>query len=114
MINWKLRIKDVHFWIALLLTIVPMVLGFMQLQPQDITTWAELWNVFLQFISNPFMVFSILMVVYNALRDPTTSGFKDSARAMSYERPVETAPVKTRNMTRDEIRKNITNSRKGE
>ncbi|WP_367399618.1 phage holin [Anaerotruncus massiliensis (ex Togo et al. 2019)] len=38
-------------------------------------------------MQNPVVVVSVLVSVFNALTDPTTSGVNDSVRAMTYETP---------------------------
>ena len=40
-------------------------------------------------ISNPVTVVAMLLSVWNTVNDPTTSGLKDSSRALSYDKPGE-------------------------
>ena len=84
MINWKVRIKNKNFWIALipavllLVQVVAAVFGY----TLDL---GELGNKLIAVVNAVFVVLSILGVV----NDPTTSGLSDSKQAMTYELPKE-------------------------
>ena len=82
MINWKVRIKNKAFWMA----IIPAVLVLVQvvLAVFGITAdFGELGNKLLDVVNAVFVVLAILGIV----TDPTTHGMGDSQRAMSYEKP---------------------------
>ena len=82
MINWKVRVKNPAFWLAL----VPAVLLLIQavLAPFGYTWDYSLLNEQLVAIVNAiFGVLTILGVVV----DMTTEGIGDSRRAMTYESP---------------------------
>ncbi|MBO5032381.1 MAG: phage holin [Lachnospiraceae bacterium] len=82
MINWKVRIKNKNFWIALipalllLVQVVAAVFGF----TLDL---GELGNKLLAVVNAVFAVLSILGIV----TDPTTQGITDSNLALTYEEP---------------------------
>jgi phi LC3 family holin len=83
-INWKVRIKNKIFWIALIPAMLMLVksmanlLGFtMDLQLIE----ANLLDV----VEAVFMVLGIIGIV----ADPTTSGMGDSEQALTYEKPKE-------------------------
>lgn len=82
MINWKVRIKNKNFWVAiipavlLLVQVVANVFGF----TLDL---GELGNNLLAVVNAVFVVLSILGIV----TDPTTEGIADSKLAMTYEEP---------------------------
>lgn len=83
-INWKVRIKNKIFWIALIPAMLMLVksmanlLGFtMDLQLIE----ANLLEV----VEAVFMVLGIMGIV----ADPTTSGMGDSEQALTYEKPKE-------------------------
>ena len=81
-INWKVRIKNKTFWlavipaIALVIQAVAAVFGY----TIDLTTMVGK----LQAVVNA--VFALL-VILGIVVDPTTSGVGDSERAMSYSEP---------------------------
>jgi len=82
MINWKVRIKNKNFWLAiipavlLLVQVVAKVFGF----ELDL---GELGNNLLAVVNAVFVVLSILGIV----TDPTTQGVSDSKLAMTYDQP---------------------------
>ena len=82
MINWKVRIKNKNFWIALipavllLIQVVARVFGF------EIDL-GDLGNNLLAVVNAVFVVLSILGIV----TDPTTEGITDSNLAMTYDEP---------------------------
>lgn len=82
MINWKVRIKNKNFWIALipalllLVQVVAAVFGY----TLDL---GELGNKLLAVVNAMFAVLSILGIV----TDPTTQGVADSNLALTYDEP---------------------------
>lgn len=86
-INWKVRFKNPLFYAQLGLSILMPLLTYAGLTLQDITTWAKLGDVLLQAIMNPYVLGLVAVSVYNAIIDPTTSGFGDSTKALTYNKP---------------------------
>ena len=82
MINWKVRLKNKSFWVALipalllLIQAVAYVFGF----ALDLS---ELGDKILAVVNALFTVLAILGIV----TDPTTDGVSDSALAMMYDEP---------------------------
>ena len=84
MINWRVRIRNKAFWVA----IIPAVLVFIQVVAAVFgytLDLGELGNKLIAVVNAVFVVLSILGVV----NDPTTSGLSDSKQAMTYELPKE-------------------------
>lgn len=81
-INWKVRIKNKVFWLAL----VPAVLLLIQVVAAvfgiDLNLDA-LGDKLLAVVNALFAVLTILGVV----TDPTTDGISDSRQAMEYDKP---------------------------
>ena len=81
-INWRIRIKNKAFWLALipavllLVQVVAAVFGY----TLDL---GDLGNKLLAVVNAVFAVLSILGIV----TDPTTAGIGDSPQAMTYEEP---------------------------
>ena len=86
-INWKIRFKNPVFYMQLILAILTPVLAYMGLTVKDLTTWAAVGNVLLQAVSNPYVLALVLVSVWNAVNDPTTTGISDSANALTYDEP---------------------------
>ena len=82
MINWKVRIKNKNFWIALipavllLVQVIAAVFGY----TLDL---GELGDKLLAVVNALFAVLTILGIV----TDPTTAGIGDSKQALTYETP---------------------------
>ena len=87
MINWKVRIKNPVWWTQIALSIITPILTYAGLTAADLTTWAALGSLFLCAISNPYVLFTVLVSVWNAINDPTTAGITDSADALKYNKP---------------------------
>lgn len=84
MINWRVRIKNKAFWLA----IIPAVLVLIQVVAAVFgytLDLGELGNKLIAVVNAVFVVLSILGVV----NDPTTSGLSDSKLAMTYNTPKE-------------------------
>ena len=88
-INWKIRFKNPVFYMQLILAVLTPVLAYMGLTVKDLTTWAAVGNVLLQAVSNPYVLALVLVSVWNAVNDPTTTGISDSANALTYDKPNE-------------------------
>lgn len=83
-INWKARIRNKSFWLAL----IPAVLLLVQVcaAPFGYEWDFGVLNAQLAAIANAlFAVLAILGIV----ADPTTKGMGDSEQALSYEKPKE-------------------------
>ena len=87
MINWKVRIKNPVFYVQLLLAVLTPILAYMGLTMSDLTTWPAVGNVLLQAVSNPYILGLVVVSVWNAINDPTTSGVSDSSKALTYNKP---------------------------
>lgn len=81
-INWKVRVKNKNFWVAL----IPALLLLVQVTAEAFG-WTlelgELGNRLLAVVNAVFAVLAVLGVV----QDPTTQGGGDSLRAMAYTEP---------------------------
>ena len=84
MINWKVRIKNKAFWVAiipavfLLVQAVASVFGF----TLDLSL---IGDKLLAVVEAVFVVLAIIGVV----TDPTTAGISDSTQALTYDKPKE-------------------------
>jgi phi LC3 family holin len=81
-INWKVRIKNKVFWIAL----IPAVLLLVQ-------TGCSVFGIELDFGTLQDKLLAVVnalfavLVILGIVADPTTEGLGDSKRAMTYEEP---------------------------
>lgn len=88
-INWKVRFKNPQFIIQLIVSIFGPILAYAGITAQDITSWAILFDLLLAAVSNPYVLITIAVAVYNAVVDPTTKGLSDSNQVLSYTKPRE-------------------------
>ena len=82
MINWKVRLKNVNFW----LTAIPALLLVLQTLAALIGWQLELGTLQEKLLAAVNAVFALLAVL-GVVNDPTTAGLKDSARALGYRKP---------------------------
>lgn len=88
-INWKVRFSKNNktFITRFALAVIVPVLAYLGLKFEDLTSWAAVGKVLVDFISNPYLIALALVNALNILPDPTTVGLSDSDRAMSYTQP---------------------------
>ena len=86
-INWKIRFKNPVFIAQLVMAVIFPILGYMGITAADLNTWQALGNVLLGAISNPYVLALVVASVWQSINDPTTSGVKDSAQALTYTEP---------------------------
>lgn len=87
MVNWKVRFKNPLWWAQIILAIITPIMVYYGVTGPDITTWDMLFDMLGKAISNPYVVVTILISVWNATNDPTTSGVSDSIQALGYQVP---------------------------
>ena len=83
-INWKVRVKNKNFWLAVIPAFLLFVQGVLAVFGVEIDI-GELGNRLIAVVNAAFVLLSILGIV----TDPTTKGVSDSTQAMTYEKPKE-------------------------
>lgn len=86
-INLKVRGRNLTFWVSVVLSVVAPVLAYFGISGADLTTWPALGDLIIRAVSNPYVVGTMLVALYNAIIDPTTSGIGDSIQAQGYTTP---------------------------
>lgn len=82
MINWKVRLKNKTFWLALIPAVLLLVQVIAAVFGYNLDL-GELGNKLLEVVNALFAVLAILGIV----TDPTTAGVSDSKQALTYETP---------------------------
>nr|DAT55548.1 MAG TPA: holin [Caudoviricetes sp.] len=83
-INWKVRIKNKNFWLALVPALALLAQAF-----------ANIFNFKLEFgdtVDKILVFINVLfafLVLVGVVNDPTTAGLTDSTRALEYHEPSE-------------------------
>lgn len=83
-INWKVRIKNKSFWLAL----VPALLLLAQVCAAPFGYAWDFGVLSAQLAAIVNALFAVLAIL-GIVADPTTSGMGDSEQALSYEKPKE-------------------------
>ncbi len=82
MINWKVRIKNKLFWLAIIPALLTLVKAIAAVFGYEIDT-ALIGEQLLAIVEALFAV----LVIMGVVTDPTTKGVSDSDRAMAYDEP---------------------------
>lgn len=82
MINWKVRVKNKAFWVAL----IPAIILVVQLVAGLFGWSIDLTNISGKLVAIVDAVFAVLTIL-GIVQDPTTKGIKDSERALTYKEP---------------------------
>ena len=82
MINWKVRIKNKIFWLA----IIPAILILAQAVAAVFGYTLDFKDISAKLIAVVEAVFSVLAIL-GVVVDPTTEGIEDSKLAMTYDEP---------------------------
>lgn len=88
-INWLVRFRNRAFVMRFALAIVLPILTYYSLKFEDLTSWAGIYDLFLKYLSNPYLIGLSIVSALNMVPDPTTAGLSDSTRALSYTEPSE-------------------------
>lgn len=83
-INWRVRIKNKAFWVA----IIPAVLLLVQQVCAVFGVQLDFGELQAQLVAIVGTVFAILAIL-GIVADPTTAGVGDSEQAMGYTEPKE-------------------------
>lgn len=82
MINWKVRVRNKAFWLALIPAVLLLAQSVAAAFGYELALGA-LGERLLAVVNQLFALLAILGIV----NDPTTAGLEDSPRAMTYEAP---------------------------
>lgn len=82
MINWRVRIKNKNFWLA----IIPAVILLIQAVANVFGITIDLGDMGSKLIEVVNTVFVVLAII-GVVTDPTTEGVGDSQRALTYDKP---------------------------
>lgn len=84
MINWKIRMHNKTFWLAL----VPAFLLLIQAVAQVFNISLDFTNLNKDLLGVVNALFTVLAIV-GVVADPTTKGLSDSTQALTYSKPKE-------------------------
>lgn len=84
MINWKVRIKNKNFWLAVIPAILLLIQAIVSVFGVTVD-FTDITGKLVAVVNAAFVVLSILGIV----TDPTTEGIGDSKQALTYDKPKE-------------------------
>lgn len=84
MINWKIRMQNKTFWLAL----VPAFLLLIQAVAHVFNVSLDFTNLNKDLLGVVNALFTVLAIV-GVVADPTTKGVGDSTQALTYSKPKE-------------------------
>ena len=84
MINWKVRVRNRNFWLALIPAMLLLIQAVAAVFGVSVDL-GDLGDKLIAVVNTAFVVLAILGIV----TDPTTSGLSDSTQAMTYDKPKE-------------------------
>lgn len=96
-INWKVRVKNVYFWITIISAIFVLLATVLPLFGID----ADLETAEDKITAIIRAVFSALAAI-GVINDPTTAGLNDSNQAMTYDHP-KTSQDETQQIIEEEV-----------
>lgn len=82
MINWKVRVRNKAFWLALIPAVLLLMQSICAAFGYELQL-GQLGDRLLAVVNQLFALLAILGIV----NDPTTAGLEDSEQAMGYEMP---------------------------
>lgn len=84
MINWKVRLKNKAFWLAM----IPALILLVQVVAALFGCTLDLGGIGDKLLAVVNAVFAVLTIL-GVVTDPTTAGLSDSTQALTYEVPRE-------------------------
>lgn len=84
MINWKVRIKNKNFWLAVIPAMLLLIQAIVSVFGVTVD-FTDITGKLVAVVNASFVVLSILGIV----TDPTTEGIGDSKQALTYDKPKE-------------------------
>lgn len=84
MINWKVRIKNKNFWLAVIPAMLLLIQAIVSVFGVTVD-FTDITGKLVAVVNTAFVVLSILGIV----TDPTTEGIGDSKQALTYDKPKE-------------------------
>lgn len=86
-INWTVRFKNRAFVTRFALALVLPILAYFGIKFEDLTSWGAVFGLLGKFVANPYLVGLTVFNALNIVPDPTTTGLRDSTRALDYDEP---------------------------
>lgn len=83
-INWKVRLKNPQFWIAIGVVFFANLFAMSGVSFEEVNSWGQLGVLVLDALKNPYTFITLGAFVYATVIDFTTNGVSDSKDALKY------------------------------
>ena len=85
--NLKVRFNNPTAIVQMVVAVFLPVLIYLGIDWKSLTTWGSVGHALLDVVSNPVAVVLIIVNLYTAMIDGTSTGLSDSSQALSYNKP---------------------------
>ncbi len=86
-INLALRFKNPKFWVQIAVAVFTPIFAYFNIAGSEITSFQILFETVGKAILNPYLLVVVAASVWNAIEDPTTTGFSDTAEVLESNEP---------------------------
>ncbi len=86
-INLALRFKNPKFWVQIAIAIITPIFAYFNIAGSEITDFQILFETLGKAVLNPYLLAVVATSVWNAVEDPTTTGFSDSSEVLASDKP---------------------------
>lgn len=76
--NAKLRAKNPTYWIMLVATVAVSIGAQLGIKGEELTTWAKVGHLFVDIVSNPFLLVSVIVTAVTMAISYTDKGVRDT------------------------------------
>ena len=74
---WLKRVGKVSFWAAIIVAIFTPIMAAAGMDWSQVTTWAGAWSIISGAVNSPATCVAILISLWSAINNPTSSGLGD-------------------------------------
>ncbi len=86
-INMALRLKNPKFWVQIAVAVFTPIFAYFNIVGSDVTSFGVLFETLSKAVLNPYLLVLIAVSVFNAIEDPTTTGFSDNEEVLQSTEP---------------------------
>ena len=84
--NAKLRAKNPTYWIMLVVTVAVSIGAQLGIKGEELTTWAKVGHLFVDIVSNPFLLVSVIVTAVTMAISYTDKGVRDTGFVKTFSK----------------------------
>lgn len=85
--NFKVRAKNLTFWISILVSVATIIGSYFGVKGEELTSWGKLFEILVHAISNPYLLFMIVVSIVTTAISYTDKGISDTGFVMGLDKP---------------------------